>query len=187
MIWLYLYLAMGLLTVLAISVHLLLKSKDSRKLEAAMRKDEPAKYSARWFLENVIYRVVGFVLIAIFWPLGWYIWIEERFKEWYRKRREETTKFRVRKKDLVAKMTVDEVEAVERVHDPLGAVPNVPFGHLNCAWVKFLEEQPEGAELWSFATTWEDYWGGLYERKGYVWVNAQANERWLIKEDSCLD
>jgi hypothetical protein len=37
------------------------------------------------------------------------------------------------------------------MHDPLGKVPNLPFGHLNKAWGRLLAEMTEPADqLWSF-------------------------------------
>lgn len=53
--------------------------------------------------------------------------------------------------DLVEQLTVGEIEAREMITDPLGAVPAVPFGHLNCVWRKFLDGYTESDQLWSFA------------------------------------
>ena len=53
--------------------------------------------------------------------------------------------------NLVSEITPIEAEVFNQVHDPLGKVPNLPFGHLNKAWGRLLEEMTEPADqLWSF-------------------------------------
>ncbi|WVM93015.1 hypothetical protein ULG90_02285 [Halopseudomonas pachastrellae] len=54
------------------------------------------------------------------------------------------TEFAVTEDHLLESLTVAEIEARERVADPLGAVPDLPFGHLNTAWQEFLAECEEG-------------------------------------------
>jgi hypothetical protein len=53
---------------------------------------------------------------------------------------------------LVRTVSPHEAEQENQVHDPLGLVPKVPFGHLNRAWGKFLSEFgfEDGNELWYF-------------------------------------
>lgn len=56
------------------------------------------------------------------------------------------------------------VEAWERVDDPLGAVPRVPFGHLNSVWRSLKAAMQPGDELWSFASTRDEtkhIWAGV--------------------------
>jgi hypothetical protein len=69
-------------------------------------------------------------------------------------------------------VSVEEVEALETVLDPLGAAPNVPFGHLNAAWRAFIEGGTECDELWSFSADWQTAWGNRERRAGYVRVRA---------------
>jgi hypothetical protein len=57
---------------------------------------------------------------------------------------------RLRREDLLHEVRLEEVEATERVHDPLGAVSDLPFGHLNAAWNRFIIGLDLDAELWSF-------------------------------------
>ena len=53
---------------------------------------------------------------------------------------------------LVRKVSLIEAEQENRITDPLGLTPNLPFGHLNAAWGKFLAEFGLEAEneLWFF-------------------------------------
>lgn len=78
--------------------------------------------------------------------------------------------FAVKRADLLEKLTVEQIEARERVQDPLGAVPNLPFGHLNAAWKVFLAGCQPSDKLWSFSARWPGDWGDDEQREGYVRV-----------------
>lgn len=84
----------------------------------------------------------------------------------------EAPKFQVRPEHVGLVMTVDEIEAAERVTDPLGAVPNLPFGHLNKAWRRFLSQMPAGGSLAHFSAEWTAPWGGQERLDGYVVVDG---------------
>ncbi|MED5493010.1 MAG: hypothetical protein VYD45_12935 [Pseudomonadota bacterium] len=75
--------------------------------------------------------------------------------------------FAVTKDYLLELLTVAEIEARERVFDPLGTVPDLPFGHLNTAWQDFLVQCEEGAEFRQFAADWDSGWC-RERREGYV-------------------
>lgn len=81
--------------------------------------------------------------------------------------------FKVTREDLVEHVSLDEVERREWVSDPLGAVPEVPFGHLNAAWQEYLKQVGEGAELWTYAARWTQ-WGHTFVRTGYVAVQENS-------------
>lgn len=78
----------------------------------------------------------------------------------------------VRREHLQARLTLDEIECAHRVRDPLGAVPDQPFGHLHAAWRRFVEQLREGDELWAFATPWEATFPLRELRQGYVVLRA---------------
>ena len=65
-------------------------------------------------------------------------------------------------------MTVEEIEIAEAVSDPLGAVPPLPFGHLNAAWSRFKSGLVQGDTIWRFAAQWDGEWGTPEIREGYV-------------------
>lgn len=54
------------------------------------------------------------------------------------------------RKHLVARLTPEAAESLSRIVDPLGRVPDVPFGHLNGGWRALLAAKQDGDELWSF-------------------------------------
>ncbi|HMM54213.1 MAG TPA: hypothetical protein PKC23_04235 [Candidatus Desulfobacillus sp.] len=107
-------------------------------------------------------------LVAVFWPVVVIVWLSERLGEWRAARQEERSRFRVEPRHLVERLRREEIEARERVIDPLGAVPALPFGHLNAAWRAFLASCPEGGELWSFSASWRNPLGRLEMREGYA-------------------
>lgn len=47
-------------------------------------------------------------------------------------------------------MNIADIECANMVDDPLGAVPAVPFGHLNPAWLHLKDQQKSGGAFWSF-------------------------------------
>jgi hypothetical protein len=59
--------------------------------------------------------------------------------------------FTVGRRDLIRQMTVQEIESVERVVDPMGAVPPVPFGFLNPVWQRFIAGIHPSDTIWSFS------------------------------------
>jgi hypothetical protein len=80
--------------------------------------------------------------------------------------------FAVKRAHLQEPLTVAQIEAREAVEDPLRAVPNVPFGHLNAAWKTFIVGVAADDELWSFTARWEMAWAGKAIRSGYVIVRG---------------
>ena len=89
-------------------------------------------------------------------------------------------------------LTVPQIEAREAVEDPLGAVPNFPFGHLNAAWKTFIEGVAADEELWSFTAPWQTTWGRKEIRTGYVVVHGGSPAKhfltmWKEIEDEPVD
>lgn len=80
--------------------------------------------------------------------------------------------FKVSQSDLLEKLSRGEIEAREEVHDPLQAVPNLPFGHLNSVWQAFADGLEPDCELWSFRGRWKTEYRD-YQMQGYV---AQRGE-----------
>lgn len=107
------------------------------------------------------------------------LWMD-RQREQERIRRQEEGVFRIRSGDLLHATTIAEVEKTERMRDPLGAVPEVPFGHLHAVWREFLQKRPHDAELWTFACDWTTEWGAVFARRGYVWVKDQSCTPWIL-------
>ena len=120
------------------------------------------------FLDKIIAPIIGVSLVVCFWPAVLFL----QLKELYSVQVDiDDDEYKVRKSDLINCLSIDEIESRERVHDPLGAVPELPFGHLNQAWMTFLEKGAEQDELWSFSGLHKAYWGKEMQ-SGYVRVTA---------------
>lgn len=140
-----------------------------------------------WFLEHALAPALACGLTVVAWPamLGMvaYEWLQGRRQA----RRKADALFRVRPQDLQRQTTVAEAEANERVTDPLRAVPELPFGHLYRVWQGFMDQRPEGAQLWAFNCRWTDQWGSERERTGYVWVRGATLAPWILTRDQRMD
>lgn len=148
--WLYGYLAIGALTTI---FFLLLSykerpSKFARDMMAALGHSSTIKQ----YLQDTLVYSIATLTILIGWP-GFLIWAAQRKirdQLEYAKRNE--SHFICKPKYLVRKLSLIEAEQENLFKDPLGLTPNLPFGHLNGAWTKFLAEFgfDEYNELWYF-------------------------------------
>ena len=124
--------------------------------------------------------------VVIAWPLALWMWGEHCLQLRKQRQLDNYPDFTVRSNDLVARCEVAEVERRERVVDPLHAVPDVPFGHLNPAWKAFLGLKGEGEALWSFRARWVDRWGRVELHVGYVWVADKLPKCYFRTEHGAL-
>jgi len=53
-------------------------------------------------------------------------------------------------KERIKRLNTDEIENGHLIDDPLGAVPALPFGHLNPVWRHLQTQLTSGRELWRF-------------------------------------
>lgn len=60
--------------------------------------------------------------------------------------------FICQKDSLIKRVEPIEVEAASYVTDPLGRVPDTPFGHLHQGWINLLAQLEPTDQLWSFQT-----------------------------------
>lgn len=118
--------------------------------------------------------VQSYALMALittaFWPLVVPFMLNEKWSSWRndKQRQSDERVFAPTPTNLLTKLTVAEIEAMEMTLDPLKGVPQLPFGHLNEAWRIFLANLPSGAELWSYTVVWENRWHAQEQREGYV-------------------
>lgn len=77
-------------------------------------------------------------------------------------------------RDLIESVEIDAVEASAYISDPLGAVPQIPFGHLNAAWQAFLAQRQPNEALWRYQSQQAHKWSGPELRRGYVWVRGNT-------------
>lgn len=182
MIYLYWYLGIGLATLgigataaAAMSIAKHLKKGNER---------QPGRSSPETALSDTpkpprdFYETLGIpaliILLAITaWPILIYLVGHTIF--WCIRLRnnptDEERKFSVRRQHLQEQLTLQEIEKREMVIDPLKAVPDLPFGHMNAAWITFLSKHRNDSELWSFSARWKSAWGRNELRAGYVEVH----------------
>jgi hypothetical protein len=196
------YLGIGVLVLLAVLVqHVRKRQPRSSLAEAVADALHPERRS--WhqrLLHAVIVPALTGLLVLLVWPAALFFWRQQVRDD--AKLREFAAapprQFAVRKADLRERLSLAEAEARERVHDPLHAVPDLPFGHLNPAWKALCAEWHSGIhgegeehevadELWSFSTIWEDESERREERAGYVIVRAGEPRRFILTTMKALE
>lgn len=187
MIYLYWWIAIGIVTLIVVlGSHLLTKKKESDSLRDLLDAANPerTKFSYR-LLNNIVAPALGSVVIVIAWPVAIYMKAKEMFPGRNGGVGETEREFAVEIKHLQECLSVQEIEQREIVADPLKAVSGLPFGHLHQAWAKFLADLPEEAEVWSFSAQWENRWGQKELREGYVsvWKGIPDSFFLTIKKD----
>lgn len=135
------------------------------------------------FLEWVLAPFVAITLVILGWPFLIYFEIKGRL---YPTPPYVEKVFQVEREHLGTPVDISDIEAKEKVIDPLGAVPDLPFGHLNTAWREFTAQMADGDRLWTFSAKWQSDWGNPELRDGYVIVKPDAGlgeffmTRWII-------
>jgi hypothetical protein len=135
------------------------------------------------FIEWVLAPSVAISLVVVGWPFLIYFAIKEHL---YPTKPYVEKVFQVEREHLGTPVEIIDIEAKEKVFDPLGAVPDVPFGHLNTAWREFTAQMADGDRLWTFSAKWQSDWGNPELRDGYVIVKPDAGlgaffmTRWII-------
>lgn len=176
MIYLYWYLGIGVAVVVVVfGAHRLTKKDEPESLRELLDAVNPdrAKLSYR-ILNNLVIPALAAVAVVVVWPAAYYMKGKEIFGKKSKSAREEEREFSVQRGHLQEHLTVAQIEAREAVTDPLGAVPDLPFGHLDAAWEAFISSAGAEDELWSFKAPWQTTWGRKEVRAGYVIVRSGA-------------
>ena len=119
-------------------------------------------------LDNVVAPVRAAILVLAALPVAVYMKIKAMLKKQDGAVVEKKGEFAVERQHLLELLTLQEIEKREVVTDPLKAVPELPFGHLNAAWKAFLDGHADGGELWSFSAQWQTTRQRKELRLGYV-------------------
>lgn len=186
MIWLWIYLAGGVVSLVVLyGTHFRERQENAtNQLLESMRGPLSTK---DMLLEKVIAPAIACVLVVVAWPVALVCALKSKREARLEKQRREDAVFRVRSKDLLRHTSVPEVEAVTHILDPMGAVPNLPFGHLHGVWQALLNQRPPGAELWTFSCDHTGEWGHVTVREGYVWVLDDERAPWMLTREISKD
>lgn len=177
MIYMYWYLGFGAAVfVIVLGAHLLTKRKGSDSLRDILDAMDPdrGKLSYR-ILHNFVVPTLACVAVVVGWPIAIFM----KAKDLLEKRSDagesvvDQGEFSVRRDDLQEMLSIEVIESRERVIDPLGAVPALPFGHLHAAWKSFLDGMGPDDVVWSFSANWTR-WGHKELREGYVIVSGDS-------------
>jgi len=183
-IYLYLYLGIGVSALALIyGVHRLTSKDDSETIYDVIEAVNPdrRKHSYR-ILNNIIVPALAAVAVVLIWPVIFYMWVRELLSKKYDFAAEEEREFAVGRSHLQERLSLQEIEVRETVYDPLGAAPDLPFGHLNAAWLRFLDGLEDGDELWTFTAKWQTTWGLKEVRGGYVLVRNDNPGNYFLTE-----
>ena len=175
--YLQIYFGVGLAVCLAVVIsHVWMKRGQSDSLANALKTLNPSRQRF-WYrvVEDMVVPGLAFILVWLVWPVA----IGFKFFEMYKKKdaaanseRLAKAKVFVLKEDaLVREMTVAEIEQANMVIDPLGAAPNLPFGHLHAVWVEFRDGLGVGETLHLFESV-----GPNAFRKQLIWGYAVCKE-----------
>ncbi len=181
MIYVYWYLGVGVCVVFPFVIRSRFLKKDdlptaSDLLEALQPERKSLWYRLR---SNVLAPLLTGLLVVPFWPVVVYLMVQDMLLGKPEASNLEEPKFAVVHTDLLERLSIEEVERRERIFDPLSAVPDLPFGHLNAAWRKFLDEMTLDTEIWTFSAHWSA-WGGKELRRGYVMVRGDVTGPYFL-------
>lgn len=179
MIWLYSYLAIGFVFLIGLTVWAQLdrENRTYSLFDGMDLPQQPEESFIPWLLFGLGVPVVLFFLVVPGWPYFLVARIRESNAARRREKLVEPYCFSVKPEHLEEELTVAEVERRERVDDPLGGAPSLPFGHLNADWRCFLTKLDAGDELWSFEAAHEGDQGPIAFRTGYV----------IVRDGKCRD
>lgn len=169
MIYVAWYFGMGAVVLVSIALtHKLSQKMDPESLNAFSYPVDPDRNKLR----HVMLNYVGIpALLVPFWPVLVIIKVKEIFSKKTDPLAQREPKFAVTRGDLLEQVSIEEIEQREKVLDPLGAVSDLPFGHLHAAWKQFLEEVEPQDAIWRFSAQWT-FWGQKELRGGYVIVRG---------------
>ena len=182
--WFGVYLVVGacVLVLLRLYVKLVVRppgnSEFVTEMMAAIRADEP--YDWRSKAKSVLFMPLAVVV----WPLSVGVGISEIRKpaRSYPEPAPEE-QFRCQREHLRMLISTAEAERLGVVTDPLGRAPALPFGHLNKAWVRFLNKNEAGFSLWYFEVPLEN---ALIRHaracRGFAWVKARKVQAEFVFE-----
>lgn len=192
MIYLTWYLAIGVVILLVVYLsHRLSTNPEIKRTRELANIDREIKASIprtkkTWresLLDEFVLPLLAWIAILTAWPVALFMLAKDKLFPSEPDEPESIPEkiFSVARENLIRQMTVDEIEQQERVTDPMGAVPDLPFGHLNTAWSQFKNNLLPHDSIWSFAAQWTNEWERIEIREGYVVVRGNNIGSHILK------
>jgi hypothetical protein len=173
---LVIYLAIGFLVLVVEAGRVLIAYRPPSKFMKSVTRTLHPERSTLWYrlMAHVISPALAAIALVVAWPICLGIWIRNLRREEVDETLPLLEEFAVQTDDLLRPVTLEQIEQAERVDDPLGAVPALPFGHLHAVWKKFRDELQPDDRLWTFSAAWPrgSQWATTYV--GYAAVRGGA-------------
>jgi hypothetical protein len=117
--------------------------------------------------DRLMLLVTAIVIVPV-WPIVLVVQVKDMAKH-IANPPQRYVKFKFKSRHLIRKIGIQEAEECECIFDPLGAVPDLPFGFLNGTWRNFLTQLTPVDSLWVLSA--RDMNGfQMEEREGYAIV-----------------
>ena len=190
MIYLYAYIIVGVVVLIGVYTHHRLTSKsESKTLSEILDATNPDRKKLHYqILNNYVAPLIAALLMVVAWPSIPILKFMDVRKEKQRKKSQDEAIFRIKLSDLQEALSIEQIEVREIVKDPLGAVPNEPFGHFSRSWKKFVNEVQAFDEIHSFETVWKNEWNQAKKVTGYVILrNHQIGNHFITKSKRLSD
>lgn len=191
-------------SLIVVAAHLANKRKESKFSRDIMKALNPRRKAFLYrVLEDVIVPTLAFFLVWLVWPVVFILKFNDIFKKRSqavvaesdsdlipnrnrnrnRNRNSnpnsnpedlEEIAFALNDFELTRQVSIEEVERINLIQDPMEAVPNIPFGHCNARWVVFKDSLQNNETLWEFESTRSELkgvqamWGYAVKRDGRV-------------------
>jgi len=124
------------------------------------------------------------LLIVLIWPVILVGIIGGAIERWIRRRNPINSyirpKFEITLFHLQEPMSIEEIEIREIVIDPMEAVSEIPFGHLNARWIVFKAGLAKDNNLYKFNAPWSEWKPQADSCEGYVIVEEQKIGSWFV-------
>jgi hypothetical protein len=158
--------------LVVVAAHLIGRQKKSKLVRDMMNAVNPRRKAFLYrVLEDLVVPALAFFLVWLVWPVVFVLKIRDSLKKRALAAQEEQEAeppaFVLNDSELLRQVTVDEVERTNLIHDPLEAVPNIPFGHCNARWVLFRDSLQANETLWEFESTRSEL-AGVQAMWGYA-------------------
>ena len=187
------YLAVGVLALMGIGIDAHMRRRASSS-DWSQVSDLVRRANQQWpevVLERLIVPAIAGVAIIIAWPLAVAFamhFYRRTNKDEARAISLEPAEFTVKPSDLIERLTIETIEVMQIVHDPLLAAPQIPFGHLNRAWLDFRSQIQPADEVWSFRVRWGNFQRPKAVRQGYAALrNGVISTVCITKISPCYD
>ena len=179
--YLAIYISVCIGVVVGFSMAQRITEENSTQFRLALRSAADPVQKLAWYRDpdNLELFIIDVLRVGL-WPVEVCIRTVVLLSEGGGRTIDEDLPFAVARSDLLERHSISEIEKREMVIDPLGAVPDLPFGHLHPAWRKFVATVGPTDAIWSFSAEWKPRWGPEELRAGYVIVRGNSIGAYIL-------